>query len=104
MLASPWAVLKHIFDFEKVAKEIGTTSEACRLRYAMLDRSRTDASKPANPLTQLVEKEAKRNKANIVKQRNPQEIQKISIGSNENKFVKANTKSSDPFASLAASA
>eukprot|EP00943_MAST-04B_sp_MAST-4B-sp1_P007908 g7908.t1 len=98
------AVLKHIFDFEKVANEIGATSEACRLRYAMLDRSRTDASKPANPLTLLVEKEAKRNKANIDKQHNPQEIQKNSIASNENKFVKANTNSSDPFASLAASA
>ena len=95
------AVLKHIFDFEKVAKDIGTTSEACRLRYAMLDRSRTDVGKPVNPLTQLVEKEAKRNKDNVIKQQNLPD--KIVKSNQNNKYVKANANASDPFASFAAS-
>ena len=56
-------VLKHIFDFEKVAEEMKKTSEVCRLRYAMLDKFRSNENKAPNPLTQLVENEAKRNKA-----------------------------------------
>ena len=94
-------VLKHIFDFEKVAEEMKKTSEVCRLRYAMLDKFRSNENKAPNPLTQLVENEAKRNKARFVKDKNmPAEVK----SSQRNlKDKPSYTTSSDPYASFAAS-
>ena len=94
-------VLKHIFDFEKVAEEMKKTSEVCRLRYAMLDKFRSNENKAPNPLTQLVENEAKRNKARFVKDKNmPSKVKSRQRNLNDKPSY---TTSSDPYASFAAS-
>jgi len=94
-------VLKHIFDFDKVAEEMKKTSEVCRLRYAMLDKFRSNENKAPNPLTQLVENEAKRNKARLAKDKNAPTETKSS--QRDVKVKPSRTTSSDPYASFAAS-
>ena len=65
-------VLKHIFDFDKVAEEMKKTSEVCRLRYAMLDKFRSNENKAPNPLRNLLK--MNRNKARFVKRNMPAEV------------------------------